>query len=66
MFMSKLKLEDKEVEQEIYVARKLRRLFLGAPAIEALDLLERACAVPKEERRYREEFPALFTGLGRL
>ena len=36
LFMGKLKLGDKETDREIYVARKLRRPLLGAPAMEAL------------------------------
>ena len=66
LFTGKLKLGDKEIVEEMYVARKLRRPLLEAPAIEALDLVKRVCTVANEEGRYREEFPSLFSGLGKL
>ena len=66
LFTGKLKLGDKEIDEEIYVARKLTRPLLGAPAIEALGLAKRVCPVVKEEGQYREEFPSLFSGLGKL
>ena len=66
VFIGKLKLGEKQIEEEIFVAHKLRRPLLGAPAIEALGLVKRVCAVISEESHNREDFQSLFSGLGKL
>ena len=52
-------------EQELYVISDLKEPLLGRPAIEALKLIERVNAIDRDQR-YKEEFPELFTGLGRM
>ena len=52
-------------EQELYVVSNLKEPLLGRPAIEALKLIERINSVDKENK-YKQEFPELFVGLGRM
>ena len=62
-FTAKLKLGNREVEQELFVVRNLHKNLLGRPAIEALDLVVRVRAV-QESPVVR--YPSLFEGLGKL
>ena len=59
-FTAKLKLGDREVEQELFVIRNLHKNLLGRPAIEALDLVVRVGAV---QERPVVRYPSLFEGL---
>ena len=52
-------------EQELYVVGDLKEPLSGRPATEALKLIERVNYVDKENK-YKQEFPDLFTGLGRM
>ena len=44
------------------MVRGLKTNLLGLPAITALDLLEKLCAVTDQD--IREQYPKVFTGLG--
>lgn len=59
-----LKSEKGATTQPVYVVDLLVRPLLGLPAIEALHLVERLNVV--EEMNFKEKFPKVFTGLGRL
>ena len=66
-FTGKLCRGKKEVEQQLYVVKNLRRQLLGCPAIEQLDLIARIGTVQNATREtIMEEFPSLFRGLGKL
>ena len=52
-------------EQELYVVSNLKEPLLGRPATEALKLIERINSVDKDNK-YKQEFPELFTELGRM
>ena len=52
-------------EQELYVVCGLKEPLLKRPAIEALKLIERVNSVDKDNK-YKQEFPKLFTGLGKM
>ena len=52
-------------EQELYVVDNLKKPLLGRPAIEELKLIKRINSVDKENK-YKQEFPELFVGLGRM
>ena len=64
-FVATLKNHDKEVEEEVFVVRRLRRALLGRPAIESLGLIRRLNAVQTKTDLVRD-FPKLFQGLGKL
>ena len=63
-FTAKLKTENKEVEQELYVEQDLHRHLLGRPAIKALDLAIRIAAVRGGSESPFYRYLALFQGLG--
>ena len=62
-FTGKIRIGKREVEQTVYVVRGLYKPLLGQPAITALQILKRVGAVGVQPE---EEFPQLFTGLGKL
>ena len=63
-FSGKLKKENQETEQEIYVAESLHIPLLGRPAIAALGLVQRVKRVQMNSPI--QQFPSLFQGLGKL
>ncbi|XP_048236436.1 uncharacterized protein LOC125371759 [Haliotis rufescens] len=65
-FRAKLKTVygDVVTEQNIYVARGLTRSLLGRPAIQALNLVSRIDSVVGD--KWKDMFPKLFTGLGKM
>ena len=65
-FTGKLKWGDTEVEEEVFVVRRLRRPLLGRPAIESLGLIKRVGAVEMTKDMVEKQFPGLFEGLGQL
>ena len=64
-FIGELKLGDKATQQEIFVVPGARQALLGRPAIESLNLVGRISAVGTDDT-YRQQFPGLFKGLGKL
>ena len=62
-FTGKIRIRKREVEQTVYVIRGFYKPMLGQPAITALQILKRVGAVGVQPE---EEFPQLFTGLGKL
>ena len=58
-FSANLKCGDREVEQEVYVIKDLESPLLGRPAIEKLRFLSMVDSVT-------EEYPKVFSGLGKL
>ena len=64
-FKATLKYGDREVTEDIYVVRRLRRALLGRPAIESLGLLCRVNAV-QSKSELKQRFLKLFNGLGKL
>ena len=60
----KLVLEDKVVEEWVYVIKNLKRPLLGKPTIKKLKLLEFIESVEDESPGWVKEFPRLFSGLG--
>ncbi len=64
-FTATLTKGDKEVKEDIFVVRRLRKALLGRPAIESLGLLCRVNAV-QSMSDLREQFPDLLKGLGKL
>ena len=63
-FYGKIEINGKEAEQTVYVVKGLHKALLGQPAIRALKLIERVGAV--QTTKPEEQFPQLFTGLGKL
>ena len=61
---AKLRWNDKEIRQDVYVVRGLRKALLGKPAIEALGVVTQVQPILKED--VEKEFTDLFEGLGRL
>ena len=66
-FIAKLKKGKHETEETVYIVRSLRRPLLGRPAIESLKLLKRInTIVGMTDNSIKQQFPKLFTGLGKL
>lgn len=65
-FTGTLKWGSQEVEEDVYVVRRLRRPLLGRPAIEALGLIKQVASVQLGSDTLLEHFPELFQGLGKL
>ena len=66
-FIAKLKKGKHETEETVYVVRSLRRPLLGRPAIESLKLLKRVnTIVGMTDNSIKQQFPKLFTDLGKL
>ena len=66
-FTGTFTLGDRQVKSEAYVARGLTKSLLGRPAIQLLELIK--CIATIDETTGfspRDEFPTLFTGLGKL
>ena len=64
-FRGRIRIGDREVEEDIYVVEGLCRSLLGLPAIESLKLLARVGDI-EGERSVEQLFPQLFTGLGKI
>ncbi len=64
--MCKVESKDLSTSQTVFVIDSLSRPLLGLPAIEALQLVERIDAVELPEERFKNKFPKVFTGLGKL
>ena len=62
--------DTQEVEEDIYVVRELTKPRLGRQAIKQLGLIRRIAAVDKlgqnPVEHYKQQFPSLFRGLGKL
>lgn len=54
------------VSQPVFVVDSLVRPLLGLPAVEALQLVERVDELQSPGEMFRQKFPAVFTGLGRI
>ena len=65
-FTGKLRKDNVEVEQEIFVAKEIHKSLLGQPAIEVLGLVQRIRGVRTKQLDPVEQFPNLFQGLGKL
>ena len=67
-FRGTLVFGDREVQQDIYVVKKLLKPLLGQPAIEALNLLVHVGTIADgtETQNPVQRFPQLFHGLGRM
>ena len=65
-FTGRLRKDDVEVEQEIFVAKEVHKPLLGQPAIEALGLVQRIRGIRTKQLNPVEQFPSLFQGLGKL
>ena len=65
-FTGKLRKDNVEVEQKIFVAKDVHKPLLGQPAIEALGLVQRIRRVSTKKLNPVEQFPSLFQGLGKL
>ena len=67
IFMTKLKKGKHKTEETVYVIRSLHRPLLARPAIESLKLLKRInTIVGVTNSSIKQQFPKLFTGLGKL
>lgn len=64
-FIGTIQQEEKATEQEIFVVIGARQALLGRLAIESLKLVKKVNAV-NADNVYKENFPKLFPGLGRL
>ena len=66
-FTGTFTLGDRQVKSEAYVARGLTKSLLGRPAIQLLELIKRIATIDETTGfSPRDEFPTLFTGLGKL
>lgn len=54
------------VIQLVFVLDSLIRLLLGLPSIEALQFMDHMDLVEESEMTFKEKFPKVFSGLGRL
>ncbi len=64
-FTASLKIQDKELVEDIFVVQRLSRSLLGRPVIESLDLVRRVQTIHSKEDLL-QHFPKLFDGLGKL
>lgn len=60
-----MKKKEREVEQDYFV-KKLHKPLLGQPAIEALGIIKQIYHIQTTKLEPTEQFPELFTGLGKL
>lgn len=58
-------LENRKSYQEIYVIRGLNKPLLGRPAVEKLNVVKYIASLQLHSD-YKQKFPSLFTGLGKL
>lgn len=58
--------EKNSSQQDLYVVESLKEPLLGGPAIKAFNLLKAVNTVKSKWHYYKEEFPELFAGLGKL
>ena len=65
-FSATLSRDGQQTKQEIYVAAKLHKPLLGQPAIKALGIVRRVRGVQVKQLDPVQQFPKLFTGLGKL
>ena len=65
-FTGKLRNQNVEVEQEIFVTKQVYKLLLGQPVIEALGLVQRIRGVSTKQLDPVEQFSSIFKGLGEL
>ena len=69
-FTGILRKDTQEVEEDIYVVRELTKPRLGRQAIEQHGLIRRIATVDKlgqnPVEHYKQQFPSLFRGLGKL
>lgn len=66
-FTATIKSDSKSTTQEVYVVPGLKFSLLGRPAIQALGLVARVDTVALDSvERVKEQFPALFKGLGKM
>ena len=66
LLISQLKNNQPVIQQEIYVIEGLHKPLLGRPAIEALGLIACVQGVQDETQGWKQQFPQLFEGLGKL
>ena len=65
-FKAKLRKQEKEAQEDVYVVQNLQTPLLGKPAITALGLAVRVDSVARENAEPKKTFPNLFHGLGKL
>ena len=67
-YSTKLSIDERSTEEEIYVIRELERPLLGRHAAESLNLLTRVNSVAKGDykAKVKHKYPQLFIGLGRM
>ena len=64
-FKAKIQKNENITEQEIFVVTGARQALLGRPAIESLNIVQKMNAIGVT-KNYKEKFPHLFKGLGKL
>lgn len=64
-FHCEFSLENRKSYQDIYVIRGLNKPLLGRPAIEKLNVVKYIASLQLHSD-YKQKFPSLFTGLGKL
>ncbi|CDQ60651.1 unnamed protein product [Oncorhynchus mykiss] len=62
----KLESKDESAIQPVFVIDSLARPLLGLPAIEALQLIERVSELEDPGEVFKNKFPKVFSGLGRI
>ena len=60
----RLEMDNRVIEDLVYVIKNLKRPLLGKPTIKKLELLHFIDSVEDESTGWSKEFPKLFTGLG--
>ena len=66
MSSSKMECKGAVTSQDVYVVKNLQEPLLGRPAIEVLHLIQRLESVQSTSVNYREVYPKLYSGLGRM
>lgn len=64
-FHCEFSLENRKAYQDVYVIRGLNKPLLGRPAIEKLEIVKQIASLQLHSD-YKQKFPSLFTGLGKL
>jgi hypothetical protein len=62
----KLESKDKSAIQPVFIIDSVARPLLGLPAIEALQLIERVSELEDPGEVFKNKFPKVFSGLGRI
>lgn len=65
-FKGTLCIDQKTTNQDVYVVTGLYKPLLGLPAIRALNLIKRVNSVQVQPVDFKAQYPAVFSGLGKL